>query len=105
MSEVPKPADHRSPATLRSRVVTFLKGLAMGVADSVPGVSGGTIAVMAGIYEELIESLRNRSAEFRPSAVVDVFLLPSADVWLSDRYACSVRAGVGSYWVCSCRFV
>ena len=59
MSEVPKPADHWSPATLRSRVVTFLKGLAMGVADSVPGVSGGTIAVMAGIYEELIESLRN----------------------------------------------
>lgn len=59
MSVVPEPADHRSPATLKSRVVTFLKGLAMGVADSVPGVSGGTIAVMAGIYEELIESLRN----------------------------------------------
>lgn len=37
----------------------FLKGMAMGVADSVPGVSGGTIAVMAGIYEELVHSLRN----------------------------------------------
>jgi putative membrane protein len=54
-----KPVDHRSPATLRSRAITLLKGMAMGVADSVPGVSGGTIAVMAGIYEELIESLRN----------------------------------------------
>jgi len=51
--------DHRSPATLTSRAATLLKGMAMGVADSVPGVSGGTIAVMAGIYEELIESLRN----------------------------------------------
>ncbi len=51
--------DHRSPATWKSRAVTLLKGMAMGVADSVPGVSGGTIAVMAGIYEELIESLRN----------------------------------------------
>jgi putative membrane protein len=51
--------DHRSPATLRSRAITALKGVAMGIADSVPGVSGGTIAVMAGIYEELIESLRH----------------------------------------------
>lgn len=51
--------DHRSPATLRSRAITALKGMAMGIADSVPGVSGGTIAVMAGIYEELIESLRH----------------------------------------------
>ncbi|MEZ5527748.1 MAG: DUF368 domain-containing protein [Gammaproteobacteria bacterium] len=39
--------------------VLFFKGMAMGVADSVPGVSGGTIAVMAGIYEELVHSLRN----------------------------------------------
>jgi putative membrane protein len=48
-----------SAKTLRSRVLVFFKGMAMGVADSVPGVSGGTIAVMAGIYEELINSLKN----------------------------------------------
>lgn len=48
-----------SPKTLTGRLIVFLKGLAMGVADSVPGVSGGTIAVMAGIYEELIHSLKN----------------------------------------------
>ncbi len=35
----------------------FLKGLAMGGADVVPGVSGGTIALIAGIYEELIETI------------------------------------------------
>lgn len=37
----------------------FLKGMAMGAADIVPGVSGGTIAFISGIYEELIDSLRS----------------------------------------------
>lgn len=34
-----------------------LKGLAMGAADVVPGVSGGTIAFISGIYEELVDSI------------------------------------------------
>lgn len=34
-----------------------LKGLAMGAADVVPGVSGGTIAFISGIYQELIDSI------------------------------------------------
>lgn len=37
----------------------FLKGMAMGAADIVPGVSGGTIAFISGIYEELIRSINN----------------------------------------------
>lgn len=36
-----------------------LKGCAMGMADVVPGVSGGTIAFISGIYEELIASIRS----------------------------------------------
>lgn len=40
-------------------LVITLKGLAMGAADVVPGVSGGTIAFISGIYEELIESIDN----------------------------------------------
>ncbi|HEY9033599.1 MAG TPA: DUF368 domain-containing protein [Pseudomonadales bacterium] len=36
----------------------FLKGIAMGAADIVPGVSGGTIAFISGIYEELIDTLK-----------------------------------------------
>lgn len=40
-------------------LVLFTKGLAMGVADVVPGVSGGTIAFISGIYKELIESISN----------------------------------------------
>ncbi len=37
--------------------VIGLKGIAMGAADVVPGVSGGTIAFISGIYQELIESI------------------------------------------------
>lgn len=37
--------------------MVYLKGLAMGAADVVPGVSGGTIAFISGIYEIWIESL------------------------------------------------
>jgi len=36
----------------------FLRGMAMGAADVVPGVSGGTVAFITGIYDELIESLK-----------------------------------------------
>ncbi|MEJ2752822.1 MAG: DUF368 domain-containing protein, partial [Chloroflexota bacterium] len=36
----------------------FLRGVAMGAADIVPGVSGGTMAFIFGIYEELINSIK-----------------------------------------------
>lgn len=39
--------------------IIALKGVAMGAADAVPGVSGGTIAFISGIYEELISSISN----------------------------------------------
>lgn len=38
-------------------LVLSLKGVAMGAADVVPGVSGGTIAFISGIYQELIDSI------------------------------------------------
>ena len=37
----------------------LLRGIAMGVADVVPGVSGGTIALVLGIYEQLLENISN----------------------------------------------
>ena len=39
--------------------VLLLKGMAMGAADVVPGVSGGTIAFISGIYEELLETINS----------------------------------------------
>jgi putative membrane protein len=44
-----------------SYLLLFFKGMAMGAADVVPGVSGGTIAFITGIYTELIESLSSFS--------------------------------------------
>jgi len=38
-------------------LIILLKGIAMGAADVVPGVSGGTIAFISGIYEELLSSI------------------------------------------------
>ena len=42
-----------------SKLSIFLKGIAIGIADVIPGVSGGTIALISGIYEELINSIDN----------------------------------------------
>jgi putative membrane protein len=44
--------------TIKEYIGIFLRGVAMGASDIVPGVSGGTIAFIFGIYEELIESIR-----------------------------------------------
>ena len=43
--------------TFKDTFLLFFKGMAMGAADVVPGVSGGTIAFISGIYEELLESI------------------------------------------------
>ncbi len=45
--------------TKKSLIGTAARGLAMGAADLVPGVSGGTVAFITGIYEELIETISN----------------------------------------------
>ncbi|MEZ5492178.1 MAG: DUF368 domain-containing protein [Gammaproteobacteria bacterium] len=53
------PNDSQQSSAGREYLWLFLKGMAMGAADSVPGVSGGTIAVIARIYDELIFSIRS----------------------------------------------
>jgi uncharacterized membrane protein len=44
--------------TFKEKLTLFLKGLVMGVANKVPGVSGGTVSFVFGFYEELIYSFR-----------------------------------------------
>ena len=44
---------------MKNNLILFLKGFAMGSADVVPGVSGGTVAFITGIYDELISTLGN----------------------------------------------
>ena len=47
------------PASARKAINLAIKGLCMGAADVIPGVSGGTIALITGIYEDLIGALRS----------------------------------------------
>lgn len=44
---------------LKDYAMLTLKGIGMGAADVVPGVSGGTIAFIVGIYDELIDSIKS----------------------------------------------
>jgi putative membrane protein len=45
--------------------IIFLKGVAMGIAEVIPGVSGGTIAFITGIYERLLDAMKS----FTPSLI------------------------------------
>jgi putative membrane protein len=50
---------NKRPAWLtRASLALFVKGFCMGASDVIPGVSGGTMALILGIYEELIQSIK-----------------------------------------------
>lgn len=49
--------------SLKEYLLIALRGMGMGAADVVPGVSGGTIAFITGIYEELVNSLKSLDLE------------------------------------------
>lgn len=61
----------------KDNLLLFLKGVGMGGADVVPGVSGGTIAFITGIYEELIRSIKSIDIE----ALRMLFRLQLKDFW------------------------
>lgn len=49
--------------TIQDRILLVIKGLVMGAANKVPGVSGGIVAIVAGFYEEFIGSLKKFDAK------------------------------------------
>ena len=55
----------------------MLKGIAMGASDVVPGLSGGTVAFIVGIYEELINSIKS----INPTNLKLLFSLRIAEFW------------------------
>lgn len=77
----------------RNYLLLLLKGCCMGAADVVPGVSGGTIAFITGIYEELIESIKSIDLE----AVKLLFRLKTAAFWrkINGNFLVSVLCGIG----------
>ena len=52
------------PQTKGECLRLYFKGLLMGTADLVPGVSGGTVAFVSGIYEDLLESISSFNKDF-----------------------------------------
>lgn len=56
------------PVGVRDAIVLFVKGVLMGTADIIPGVSGGTIALIVGIYRRLIEGIKS----YTPRSVLRV---------------------------------
>lgn len=59
---------------MNTTLLTIVKGAAMGIAEVIPGVSGGTIAFITGIYERLLKAIKS----FNPSLI---------KVWKSDGFS------------------
>ena len=70
-----------------------LKGACMGAADVIPGVSGGTIAFIMGIYDEFVGSIASINAE----AVRLLFKGRIRDFWkhINGNFLLSLVAGIG----------
>ncbi len=63
--------------TTKDYLLLYTKGLCMGTADVIPGVSGGTVAFITGIYEELLHSIKSIDKE----ALQLLLRLKIADFW------------------------
>ncbi|MFX0139618.1 MAG: DUF368 domain-containing protein [Candidatus Hodarchaeota archaeon] len=63
---------------LRQDLLLMLKGGAIGVANIIPGVSGGTIAVVLGLYEYLIEAISNFATNKEKRKEYVIFLVKIA---------------------------
>lgn len=74
----------------------FLKGLAISISQIVPGVSGGTIAMILGIYDKLLHAINNILKDFKNQykillqvgigAIVGIFLFSNIVKSLFDNY-------------------
>ena len=78
--------------TIKDFVLLAVKGMAMGAADVVPGVSGGTIALITGIYNELLHSLKNLG----PDALVVLFKegIPACWKHVNGNFLLAVFGGI-----------
>jgi putative membrane protein len=83
----------RQQRSLVEYVWVLIKGMMMGAADAVPGVSGGTIAFITGIYEELIYSIR----QCNPAALGLLFKQGPRAFWqhINGNFLLALVAGIG----------
>ncbi len=78
---------------LKDYALITLKGISMGAADVVPGVSGGTIAFIVGIYDELIETIKSINWE----SIKLFFTGKWAQFWkrINGNFLFSLLLGIG----------
>jgi putative membrane protein len=81
------------PASIKKAGLLSLKGLCMGSADVIPGVSGGTIALITGIYEDLIGALKSVDATMVKKVLA--FDLKGALACVHIRFLVSLFVGIG----------
>ena len=79
--------------TLKEYAGLVFKGMAMGASDVVPGVSGGTMAFILGIYQELIDSIRAVGSKDFIQAVLSFNIAKIFEV-LNWKFLIAVAAGV-----------
>lgn len=84
-------SDH--PKTKKEAGVLFIKGLLMGTADIIPGVSGGTIALICGIYHDLLAAIQS----FNAKAVTALFRFDIKTLFatVNFRFLLTLGAGIG----------
>ena len=77
-------------------IANFLKGIGVGSANVIPGVSGGTIALITGIFERLIDALKS----FNLTAIKLFFkgdfkgFVKHTDLWFLVSVGCGVLVAV-----------
>lgn len=81
------------PTSVKKAGLLSLKGVCMGSADVIPGVSGGTIALITGIYEDLIGALKSIDAPMVRMALR--FDLKGALARIHIRFLLSLFIGIG----------
>ena len=81
------------PTSVKKAGLLSLKGLCMGSADVIPGVSGGTIALITGIYEDLISALQSIDAAMVKKLFS--FDLKGALARIHIRFLLSLFIGIG----------
>ena len=83
---------------LQGTMILFLKGILMGAADTVPGVSGGTMALMTGIYQKLISTISSFDKRFLSLFFSGKFKKAFEQIDL--KFLFTLLAGIGTGIIC-----
>lgn len=79
--------------SIKDYILLLFKGIAMGGADVIPGVSGGTIAFITGIYDELLNSIK--SVDLAAIKLLSKFEIKAFWQHINGNFLITLLAGIG----------